>query len=944
MDCLCPHCRQRLTIVPSKPGRFAPRCPWCQTKLLITVVADPAIPMKVELWPAEGVAPPPPKPTPPPIPESDPTDVLDGVARELTIGSTTSMVSASAPKLDSTSKATPEATREWTEPPAAAAVTTPPKAEATVEATTDTEPEATRTQIAEEAAPAAAPSESLEPLDVPEILGGYRVLKRLGQGAMGAVYLAKQLSLNRSVALKTIRSEAAKNPVAVARFTREAYAAAQLVHHNVVQIYDLAVDQGVNFFSMEYVQGENLAELVRRQGKLPATEAAGLILQAARGLRFAHDNGMVHRDVKPANLMLNSQGIVKVADLGLVKLGATPLEVKGDFPAVTQTAEAAAMDSQVTLARSTMGTAAYIAPEQIGDAHNVDHRADIYSLGCTFFVLLTGRSPFEGKNALEVMKRHQTESIPRADDVDPEVPEELADLIAKMTAKRPQDRSASLEEVVKSLEEFLARGDGGTLKPRKEHIRDLKAGHEGFNNASWRGIRSLVPPVFSGICLLLLVLAVWTGHWGMAGGIVAYAAATLVSYVILRGSLEDEHLFNRLRLLVLEANWVDLLIWIVEILVALMLVVLLRLLLPTLLAVLLAVGTAAVVYFVIDRQLKAQRAAALEGVQRVLRDLRSRGMDENEIRTFVAVHSGDDWEEFLETLFGFEAKIALRRQRAGGDATASSNAYAAWREPLIRWIDQRVATRQKERERRHLQQMEELRLESEGIEGEEARRLADLAANAMVMQASEIRDALAAAAMGDKDAALRQREIFRSMLNTARTGEVADRKRWTPSLPSLSLVDALLGPRMRFLVGGFLVALCAIWMQKNALLPTSLEQARQQVGTSRQAWMPAFGKEAIIAVTMQNAEKLTLPGLPESWSKGLSGPSFGVAGMILLVSSLLRGRWVPFLVFPAALVTLFGTSLGIPILMSVRGYDATAPLAGLGLLVAATFFGGPPSE
>ncbi|MFN9853726.1 MAG: serine/threonine-protein kinase, partial [Planctomycetota bacterium] len=150
-------------------------------------------------------------------------------------------------------------------------------------------------------------------------LGGYRILRELGRGGMGSVYLAKQLSLDRSVALKTIQTEWASNPRVIARFIREAYAAAQLTHHNVVQIYDLGEDTGTNFFSMELVGGGSLDDLIKKSGKLDPKTAACFIAQAARGLKFAHDNGMIHRDIKPANLMLTSDGIVKVADMGLVK-------------------------------------------------------------------------------------------------------------------------------------------------------------------------------------------------------------------------------------------------------------------------------------------------------------------------------------------------------------------------------------------------------------------------------------------------------------------------------------------------------------------------------------------------------------------------------------------------------------------------------------------------
>src|SRR5262249_28228370 len=156
-----------------------------------------------------------------------------------------------------------------------------------------------------------------QPSDVPSTLGGYRVVRELGRGAMGAVYLARQVSLDRNVALKVIQSRLASNPTFIARFTREAYAAAQLSHPNVVQIYDLGCDGETYFFSMEFVEGESLGSLVKRAGKLDGESALRYILQAARGLKFAHDQGLVHRDIKPDNLLLSKHGLVKIADLGL---------------------------------------------------------------------------------------------------------------------------------------------------------------------------------------------------------------------------------------------------------------------------------------------------------------------------------------------------------------------------------------------------------------------------------------------------------------------------------------------------------------------------------------------------------------------------------------------------------------------------------------------------
>jgi eukaryotic-like serine/threonine-protein kinase len=172
--------------------------------------------------------------------------------------------------------------------------------------------------------PAPRLAKEVGPKEVLATLGGYQVLKLLGRGGMGAVYLARQTSLDRLVAVKIMLPKAAANPGFVARFTREAYAAAQMVHHNVVQIYDIGSAKNTHYFSMEYVKGESLMDLVRREGKLDPEQAVGYILQAARGLKYGHDMGMVHRDVKPDNLLINDQGIVKVADMGLVKLAADP--------------------------------------------------------------------------------------------------------------------------------------------------------------------------------------------------------------------------------------------------------------------------------------------------------------------------------------------------------------------------------------------------------------------------------------------------------------------------------------------------------------------------------------------------------------------------------------------------------------------------------------------
>jgi eukaryotic-like serine/threonine-protein kinase len=306
----CPHCSHKVSLKEPKPGRYKPQCPKCGERFLLVVHADPAQPPTAQKLPTAGGE--------ATLPPSAPT--TKDAAKTVAAAS----VDQTAPFVPQSSATLPDAGLAATIAPAPL-----PRGidETTADAFTVVRPDETvalAPQLATTAdetialaqPPASAPAGTASTLPT---LGGYRLLRELGRGAMGAVYLAKQLSLDREVALKTIQGEWASNPIFIARFTREAYAAAQLTHHTVVQIYDLGVDRDVHYFSMEYVRGQSLDQFVKQQGKLDSSVALGYVLQAARGLQYAHSRGLVHRDVKPANLMLSEHGVVKVADLGLVK-------------------------------------------------------------------------------------------------------------------------------------------------------------------------------------------------------------------------------------------------------------------------------------------------------------------------------------------------------------------------------------------------------------------------------------------------------------------------------------------------------------------------------------------------------------------------------------------------------------------------------------------------
>ncbi|GAG47604.1 unnamed protein product, partial [marine sediment metagenome] len=228
------------------------------------------------------------------------------------------------------------------------------------------------------------------------------------------VYKALQTKLRRTVALKVLPKNRLNDRRAVARFEREMAAVGQLDHPNIVRALHAGEHEGNSYLVMEYVAGLDLSELVRRLGPLPVADACELARQAAMGLQYAHENGLVHRDIKPSNLMLASDGQVKVLDLGLALL-------QQDQPA----------EEEVTGSGQAMGTADYIAPEQASDSHNVDIRADIYSLGCTLYKLLCGRAPFTDpkyRSTFEKMTAHVREPVPPIRQLRGEVSEELAAL------------------------------------------------------------------------------------------------------------------------------------------------------------------------------------------------------------------------------------------------------------------------------------------------------------------------------------------------------------------------------------------------------------------------------------------------------------------------------------------------------------------------------------
>src|SRR5437868_7374 len=278
-------------------------------------------------------------------------------------------------------------------------------------------------------------------------LGKYRMLRLIGSGGMSTVYLAEHKLMHRQRAIKVLPKRRVNDSSYLARFHLEAQATSQLDHPNIVRCYDVDNDGDTHYIVMEFIEGKDLNTIVKQEGPLPLELACNYIAQSAEGLAHAHEKGLIHRDVKPANLLVDKKGIVKILDLGLALFS-----------------DNAQASLTVEHNENVLGTADYLAPEQAVNSHKVDHKVDIYGLGCSLYFLLTGRPPFpEGTLAQRIAKHqsHQPEDI-RKDR--PDCPRDLADICVKMMQKRPEKRYAKMLEVADALENWL-RNHGYKFEP-----------------------------------------------------------------------------------------------------------------------------------------------------------------------------------------------------------------------------------------------------------------------------------------------------------------------------------------------------------------------------------------------------------------------------------------------------------------------------------------------
>ena len=315
-------------------------------------------------------------------------------------------------------------------------------------------------------------------------LGHFELGQYIGGGGMGRVFRAVDTSLGRTVALKVLSPDQAADPNTLLRFQNEAQSTARLEHPNVAQVYYLGEDRGIPFIVFEYVEGMNVRELVQKKGPLPLAEAVSYVLQVADALTHAAERNVVHRDIKPSNVLVTADGVAKLIDLGLARL--------------QRTADAG---DDLTASGVTLGTFDYISPEQARDPRNADVRSDIYSLGCTFFYMLTAQPPFPEGTVLQKLLQHQGDQPPEVRQFRPDLSEEVARVLRRMLAKDPRQRYQKPAHLVADLA-HLAAGVG--LKPARSGARVWVATH-GPRVFFWERHLPWVAPIVVLICAVALL-------------------------------------------------------------------------------------------------------------------------------------------------------------------------------------------------------------------------------------------------------------------------------------------------------------------------------------------------------------------------------------------------------------------------------------------------------
>ncbi len=837
----CPLCQHAISIKDPRPGRFKIKCTGCASPFALTVPDAPdAPPIVSTLAPAPA-----PTPTPPPV---DPDETVEHVI---------------PPRL----------------PPL---YVPPPEASETIEET--------RTLPID-----------LEPaFEPPRRLGGYRVGRRVGLISVGALFEGRRTATGRAVSLAVVKPRWASDAAFLARFAREAYAAGQLRHPNLLMPRDFDITKGFPFVAADAAPVP-LSD-PRSREPLDRTMRTAAILQAARGLKHAHEQGIYHRALSLGKIGVDAEGLVRLSEVGLGLTPATP-----EVPAIPP----------IPLA-GPPGSPASPAPEPPSAAFV---REDITGLGRCLQSLIGGK---QGDRAL---------------------PPGLAALVRRMAGDEPEARFTDLGAVVRSMEAEL--GVGGVFTPRDEEAAALEDCARAFDEPPLARLRPMLTLGFAAALGLFVLIALWARNPLMALGVVGFAAIAGSALVVVRGLFGRDPLFDRARELAFGGGRGDALTVLAAgalLVGALMLTGLIGL---WVFLAMLAVGLAAAYHFALERPIEQARLEPIARARTLIRNFRRLGVDEDSVRRFACRHAGRRWEEFFEALFGYDALRDARR-RWGPDAGGQRRPrFAPWRDPIIDAIDARLDVRRRDRDRVLFQAIEERGLEARGINLLTARRKGRRIAEAIVQYAHQFRRQ-----GGETDLGLPLMDALNRVAQRpddylAETGEEdTGPPAWRDALDLL--IRVLFGSRTRFLAGGALLAGCLLWMNQNSLISGDKIKDVVAVATTDRE-QAVSGAKAIQEETVARVQgvargetatkQLEVGGLSPEVTHRLDGFGLGVAGLILVLSSFFQGvRFAAFAV-PGALVAALGPHLIEPGARPLGPTSLMAMAIGAGLFALGVVFG-----
>lgn len=821
-------------------------------------------------------------------------------------------------------------------------------------------------------APAPAPNQPFAN-GLPSIGSHFIITRKLAEGSTGPLYQATEVASDQQVAIKILADDLAGHPSFTARFTREAFATAQLSHPNLVSVLDIGLGGSNAFYSMELVESSVVSQT--SGGRLDPQIAAAFGVQAARGLKYAHERGMIHRDVKPANLLVDDAGLVRVAELGLIRRP-NDLESSGMNPHARR--------FQNTLANLAVGTPPYMAPEQAQDAAHVDSRADIYSLGCTIYDLLTGRPPYMGRTTIEILTKHQREPLIAPDQIVRTVPRTLSQIVTKMLAKRPAERYQSMTEVIRELEEFLGVSAGGPYAPRAELGTGIGEAARRFNRSGWAILKSQVLMGFFGACGVGAILALIFDRPNWLAGLVGLAVISTISYYVIVGVVQRTYLFLKLKELVLGATTLDWITWGILLGLAGVMLVASGWAIPWIGAAFVAVLLALGLHFTIDQMLLADRRRIVGEMNAMLRQFRERGVEESTLRQFVYSSAGERWEELYEAIFGYPAKLLARKSWSQPGVTRKKS--ARWQDPILAWAERKLSARRSARQREVIQRVEARAIQAEGKSPEEAQKLAKQTSQKIMEAARRLREggmprkpepiplpphlaalmAPATASAGTAPVAAAASppapppESIMNIINRVSSETIQDaadaeddfveggqrpRKHlsWFQRRFG-SPLDLIIGKQVRFILAAIILLGFGLWWRQNKVDP-ALQAAANVASTSRQVEIPdtlteITRKDAVDivirsadnAIARSGSKELQIPYVNRTVRIALSSWNAGLAGLILLISVAAYGRLMSFTVILAAAVALVGHWFEIPQVGVPLPWMTAAAAAGLAFI------------